>query len=388
MMAEPRVKVWIQRPKDRPALLLQWIDPTTGRRKSKSAETADAVEAEQRRADLEADLNHGRYAEASRMTWQRFRELFEDEYLPNLRPDTRAVHRNALNLFEAVCNPKAIRSVNERTISAFVAGLRKRPGRNKKDPMMASTIYTRLEFLHTALTWAKDQGLIPAVPKFPRVKVPKKKPQPVATESVERMLGKATDPELRAFLLCAWLAGLRRKEAMALEWEETDKAPWVDLDRNRIWLPAEFVKAVEDQWVPLDAELRKALLSLPRSVRRVFHFAAYGHRNEARPTTMSDRVAQLARRAGIRLSMKSLRRGFGCRYAGRVPAQVLQKLMRHANIKTTMDYYANVDDAVEAAVLGEQHNSLHNTAPQKRSVEEAVKDAKPRQGSDSGSSAD
>jgi len=29
---------------------------------------------------------------------------------------------------------------------------------------------------------------------------------------------------------------------------------------------------------------------------------------------------------------------------------VLQKLMRHSDIRTTMDYYANVDAAVEEAV--------------------------------------
>ena len=58
--------------------------------------------------------------------------------------------------------------------------------------------------------------------------------------------------------------------------------------------------------------------------------------------------------------MKTLRRGFGCRYAGKVPAQVLQKLMRHANIKTTMDYYANVDEAAEEAILGPKRNSLRN----------------------------
>jgi integrase len=50
--------------------------------------------------------------------------------------------------------------------------------------------------------------------------------------------------------------------------------------------------------------------------------------------------------------MHSLRKGFGCRYAGKVPAQVLQRLMRHADIKTTLEYYANVDEAVEAAVFG------------------------------------
>ena len=59
--------------------------------------------------------------------------------------------------------------------------------------------------------------------------------------------------------------------------------------------------------------------------------------------------------------MHSLRKGFGCRYAGRVPAQVLQKPMRHASLKTTMDYYANVDDAVVAAVKGPQRNASRNT---------------------------
>ena len=34
--------------------------------------------------------------------------------------------------------------------------------------------------------------------------------------------------------------------------------------------------------------------------------------------------------------------------------------MRHSDIKITMDYYANVDDAVMDAVLGSQRNSLRN----------------------------
>jgi hypothetical protein len=61
--------------------------------------------------------------------------------------------------------------------------------------------------------------------------------------------------------------------------------------------------------------------------------------------------------------MKSLRHGFGCRYAARVPAQVLQKLMRHASIKTTTDYYTNVDDAAIAAVLGARRARVSGDAP-------------------------
>src|SRR5206468_2676173 len=112
--------------------------------------------------------------------------------------------------------------------------------------MQASTIKVRLQFLHTAMNWAAGQGLLPKCPRFPSVKVPKKKPQPVATEAFERMVAKAPDDNMRVFLLAGWLAGLRLNEALELEWEETQEAPYLDFDRRRVVLPAGFVKAVED----------------------------------------------------------------------------------------------------------------------------------------------
>jgi integrase len=241
--------------------------------------------------------------------------------------------------------------------------MRSEPGRRKGSESMApSTIKVRLQFLHTALVWAAEQKLIAEVPRFPSVKVPQKDPQPVPLESFERILAKAAgDPQMQAYLLCGWPAGLRLNEALDLEWEATHEAPYLDLARRRIVLPAEFVKAVKDQWVPLDHELQAALEALPRQGKKVFRFRT---RRSGRPIkfgAVSQRVIALARRAGVRLTMRSLRRGFGCRYAGKVPAQVLQKLMRHSDIKTTMSYYANVDDAVEAAVLGDKRNTSRNT---------------------------
>jgi integrase len=81
----------------------------------------------------------------------------------------------------------------------------------------------------------------------------------VPPESFERLLARAPDQQTRALLLCAWLGGLRRNEALPLRWQEGEVAPWLDLERDRIILPAGFVKAVEDQWVPLDPDLRAAL---------------------------------------------------------------------------------------------------------------------------------
>jgi integrase len=415
-MSEKRIKVWVQAFKDRKHPMLQWLDPETGRRKSQPAETADPELAEQKRADLESDLNNGRYKEASRMSWERFRELFEAEYVAALRPNTRRNYGAALDLFERLTHPGQIRTITERTASGFAASMRtvEVPGRGKG--MQPSSIKQALRLVRTALLWAVEQGLLPKYPKFPAVKVPKaegdaqpalreprgieglspqqppllpdranpyqdpaqraketpgqpdsitgfvnkKKPQPVPAESFERLLGKAPDQMTRAYLLTGWLAGLRLSEAFELRWDDNTDYPYLDLGRNRIILPAEFVKADEDQWLPLDPALREVLEALPRRNEKVFNFLTRSKRPMS-AKTLSKRITTLARAARVRLSMHTLRKGFGCRYAGKVPAQVLQRLMRHADIKTTMDYYANVDAAVEAAVLGERCNSSRNT---------------------------
>jgi hypothetical protein len=52
-----RIRVWIQAFTDRPNLVLQWFDPATGKRKSRSAGTSDYSEAECCRGDLEYELN-------------------------------------------------------------------------------------------------------------------------------------------------------------------------------------------------------------------------------------------------------------------------------------------------------------------------------------------
>ena len=361
-MPEKRVTVWVQRFKDRATLMLQWIEPDTGKRKSRSAGTDDDKAAEQARADLEYELNHGHYQEASRMSWERFRELFEAEYVAGRRPATRQNYADTLNLFERLCRPGALKGITERTISAFLAAMRKEPGRGGNATMAVGTTKVRLQFLRTAMRWAAGQKLIPAAPRFPLVRVPKKRPQPVPSESFEKLLDKAPDDPMRAFVLCGWLAGLRLSEAFTLEWDQTNEAPWVDFNRSRIWLPAEMVKAVEDQWVPLDPKLAEALEALPRQGKKVFRFVDGSGRAISREA-VGHRVIALARLAGVKLTMKSLRRGFGCRYAGKVSAQVLQKLMRHSNIRTTMDYYANVDDAVMKAVLGDERNSSRNSQP-------------------------
>jgi integrase len=347
--------VWVQRFADRPHLVLQWHCPETGRRKSKTAGTADAREAEHARADLEADLFAGRHRGASRMSWERFRELFEAEYVASKRPGTRDNYRAALDRFERLCAPRRVDLVDVRTVSRFEAGLR-------AGGMQPSSVRVRLQLLRTALRWAHEQELIPRVPKFPRVKVPQGRPQPVPAEAFERLLGEATDPQLKAFLLTGWLCGLRLAEAYYLERQPTDLAPYLAPERRQIILPARFVKGARDQWVPLPDELAALLAALPHHGRRAFRFTDRAGR-PIKANSMSSRVVRLARAAGVKMTMRSLRRGFACRYAAKVPAPVLQQLMRHASITTTAAFYVNAEAAAMEAVLGPLRNDSRNKRP-------------------------
>ncbi len=358
-MGQDRIVVRVVPFPDRPALQLQWKDPANGERKTRSAKTSDPDEAERARADLEYELNHDLARSGSRTSWERFRECFEAEYLPDLREGTRRIYGRLFDHFEDICHPSGLDSITARTVSQFLAGLRQVPGRgpNGRAGMQVATLRVRLDYFHAALTWARKQGMLSAVPEFPHIKVPRKKPQPVPVDLYERLFAAAGDPFMRAFLACGWLAGLRLGEAQLLSWEPSDRVPWLDFDRQRIWLPAGFVKAVEDQWLPLDPQLRAMLEALPRNGSHVFPWHALSRE------AAGDRVIALARRAGVPLTMRSLRRGFGCRYADRVPAQVLQRLLRHSKIETTLGFYVNVDSAVEEAILGRNNNSSANTPP-------------------------
>ena len=123
-MNEQRVRVWVQQFYDRPTLILQWVNPDTGQRKSKSARTTDFEKAEIARRDLEYELNHGTYQASTKLEWERFRELFEGEYLAGLRLRTMERYNGVLDVFEEIIKPEKLGAITERTISLFVKGMR------------------------------------------------------------------------------------------------------------------------------------------------------------------------------------------------------------------------------------------------------------------------
>lgn len=347
-----RVVVWVQEFRGRKFLNLQWHDPHTGERKTRTTGTADPAAADQQRADLEYQLNHGLYGVQSKLSWERFREMFQREYAANLRPSSQERFDVVFAVFEQATHPRLLRAITERTLSAFVQGMRERKQRTGKVGLAPITQRNYLIALKTALGWAVHQKLIQAMPSFPSIKVPKKKPQPIPAEAFERLLAVAPDVWWRAYLNCGWWGGLRLSEARHLHWERSETFPWFDAENNRVILPAAFAKSDEDQSVPLHSTLRSALDGLPRTEARLFPFRSSTGRLMNRHD-ICRKVRAMARRAGVKLTFHSLRKGFGCRVAkqlGKGNAPILHSLMRHSSMQITMDYYASVDDALQDAI--------------------------------------
>jgi len=258
-----------------------------------------------------------------------------------------------LDVFEQIIHPSKLRVVTERTISQFVNGRRERKSCRGRIGLAPQTIKNYLIALKTALGWAVEQKLLPALPMFPTVKVPKEKPQPIPAEAFEKLLEKAPNSLWRAYLLCGWWAGLRLAEAFPLRWERSEDLPWVDFKGNRIVLPAVFAKSSEAQWVPLHPVLREALDELPRTDSRVFPFRSRRGSGSLTENGVSNRELDLAKRAGVKLSMHRLRKGFGYRVTnqlGKGNAPVLHERMRHSSMQITMDYHASVDDVLQEAI--------------------------------------
>lgn len=60
-------------------------------------------------------------------------------------------------------------------------------------------------------------------------------------------------------------------------------------------------------------------------------------------------------------SAHDLRRSFGCRWSRRVIPPLLQELMRHESIETTMQYYVGADAQRTAAELWQAESGLADT---------------------------
>jgi integrase len=367
----------------RPDLVLRWTDPVTGAQRQKTAETANHRTADRKAADLESEIAAGKYADGSKITWDDFRTRYEEEHLAGLAKKTWLSAATALNHLEKLVSPKNLSDITPAALSTFASKLRNRADRPADDELdelkpkpkrkakkklkrpSETTIASYLGHIQASLGWARDIGLLKEVPRLPRPKRAKRpdsfaRGRAISTEEFERML--AAVPKVRPedadawtrFLRGLWLSGLRLGESMVLTWDDDDSIS-VDLSgkRPRFRILSEHEKGKRDRLLPMTPDFATFLLETPVDQRegRVFKIDGLQTREPITPKRVGRTVSEIGRKAkvvvnkdaGKYASAHDLRRSFGSRWAVRVTPAVLQRLMRHETIETTMKFYVGLD---------------------------------------------
>jgi len=416
-----KTTVWVTEFADRPHYQLQWIDPITGRKRTKSSRVKrTGRERERKAADraaaaLEEKLRAGS-SEAGKISWEAFRLRYEAQALTALAPNTAAKVQTVFNAVERILpnvgKGKLLDLTSERILH-FQNALRQQ-GRAE------DTIAGHTAHLRAALRWSVEQGMLPSMPTIKRPKRAKRirgsspmKGRPITGEEFDRMLHavpavvladrdeamelsldeKAADERAveiwRYYLRGLWCSGLRLEESLNLYWDRPDKL-CIDLSgrHGMLRIPAELEKGHQDRLLALAPEFVELLCETSVERRKGRVFPLYSRRVPGAALT-KDRVSRIVCRigevAGVKVQTKTvraggrsiqrtkcasahdLRRSFGERWAMRVMPAVLQELMRHENIQTTMRYYVgrNAERTAEAvwdAFQGRNGNSRGNNA--------------------------
>jgi integrase len=375
-------------------LMMYYIDPVTEKRVARSTGTTDRDNANRKAAVWEDELNSGRYFSPNKITWEEFRTRYEEEKLASLAEGTQEAAATALNHFERLIDPAKLSAVTSAVMSRFQSKLREEKREKETIRRQETTIDGILGHLRAAFNWSVSVGMMHRLPDMHRPKRAKGRKlmrgRPITTEEFERMLGKTAEamtpkPNKRRpnpkspspktiaawkhYLTGLWLSGLRLAESLILSWND-DSPFFVDLSgkRPRFRIYCEAEKGHQDRLLPMTPDFASFLFRTPEAERhgRVFTIdgavagKAMTEKRVSRKISAIGKAANVVvnKTAGKYASAHDLRRCFGTRWAKKVMPAVLQQLMRHASIDTTMAYYVDVDADDVADQLWRDHDAL------------------------------
>jgi len=339
-------------------------------------------------------LHEGTYARPNKITWDEFRDRFDDEYLSSKAEKTQSMASTVFALVERIIPCQRLLDLNEQRLAYFVNQLRNENIGTDEKPKhrRPATIETYMVHLMASLNWAVRVKLLREAPDVVMPKLPdddeEMKGRPITGEEYDRMIaaiGKTLKsrnyPEVKPQVMESWnylleglwLSGLRLGEAMNLSWDDDSKIT-VQCDGRRplLHFSAKSNKRRKTIRCPMTPDFWEFLSTTPEDQRTGNVFAPLGIRGKAvrAPTWISRVIGRFGQNAGIKVkeddetdylkfaSAHDLRRSFGERWAPRIMPKVLKELMRHKRIDTTMKYYVGQNAEATADVVWDAYSQL------------------------------
>lgn len=198
------------------------------------------------------------------------------------------------------------------------------------------TINNRSILLGTMLRFAIDRNYLASLPKIPKLKVDKKRPQFYTNGEIDRILAKAS-PFVRDYVIVLLNTGLREGELKRLK--------WVDVDCSNRQIYVEISKSHKFRTIPMNNLLYNHFIDLYRRKKeqQVYVFEC----NEGKPVSdFSHRLKKLLKKLGIEGHLHKLRHTFASRLVQKgIAIYEVQKLLGHASVQTTQVYaHVRMDD--------------------------------------------
>jgi integrase len=237
---------------------------------------------------------------------------------------------------------KALRQINPADVEAFKQQLLNTPTKHGNKRSQAS-VNNPLRVLSKILSLAVDAELIPSNPCF-RVRKFRPNNRRLRVLSIEeegRLFSQLKENDLlKRIILVALNTGLRRGEIFNLQWED------VDFSRDR--LIVRKTKTSIERFVPINTTMRELLHSIRQQTGHVFPSPRTGRKLFDLKKSFRKAVDD----AGIKnFRFHDLRHTFATRLSDNgVDVVVLQRILGHSDVRTTMIYTHAADEAMHIAV--------------------------------------
>ena len=297
--------------------------------------------------------------------WEAYKQHFIETHLSGLSPSYSDTMLPILGRFERFANPQNIRDVTASKARLWIAQLR-------KEKLAPNSIKTYWRHLSAFLSLAVDDEIIDRVPKVRLPKSPTKmKGNAFYGEQLDRILSaveKKRSPDHHVqwkwSINALWFSGLRISEAYRITWNPSEF--WIDMKgKHPCYMILGDQKNKEHIRLPIVPDFVEMLQQVPKRKRNGNVFSFPGRTGPLSFGGVKKAIRKLGSEAGIKTAGKKtatahdFRRSFGSRWALKVMPQVLQKLMRHANISTTMTFYAHLDaDMIIDSIMSAENTTI------------------------------
>lgn len=257
---------------------------------------------------------------------------FKKEYLDYIETtktsNTYYSAKFKLQKFISFCGAELpLKSINSKMIDQYVISCKNAGNR-------LTTINSDLRTLKGAFNKAIEYGYIKENPIKKLLKVDKLPPKSISPDDFKKLISGIDDSLFRSFVYFIIYTGCRKNEALNITWSN------VNLDKG--YLVIETAKSREFRQIPISDKLRKLLETLPSEVGKLFPWSSWW---------AGRKFKNYADQTGVKVTLHGLRHTFATILANsETPLRVLQDLMGHKDIQSTMVYISAVDKSKHEAI--------------------------------------